>query len=209
MTVNHLIGGSSLQNELIQLLSNESNEQPEPSEQTELNSSIQQSVSTSNSADLSEVMTEVVSNPDLSGGANISAIIDNVLLGGNSQPTQPTQSTQPVQESQSGSDYTPGEIMTSILLDGGNKSTAKHSSDFSDSGLSNSSEYSDSSLSSDSSEESTGYSSNFANKYISIINEMRESNTRKNVPLLTGGSVKSVQRVKVLNMFPWILKSSD
>lgn len=194
MTVNHLIGGSSLQNELIQLLSEESNEQ------TELSPSIQSSVSTSNSADLSEVMNEVVSNPDLSGGANISAIIDNVLLGGNSQP---------VQESQSGSDYTPSEIVTTILIDGGNKSTAKHSPDFSDSDLSHSSEFSDSSLSSDESEESTGYSSNFANKYISIINEMRESNTRKNVPLLTGGSVKSVQRVKVLNMFPWILKSSD
>lgn len=215
MTVNYLIGGStSLQNELLKLLGEKEEIQSSEKEETvKINEIIKDAVVKQNIEDAKFV------NSDMSGGTNIVGLVENILAGGGLNNSDEKQNNNLV--------GTGEEIIGQILIEGGNRVDNENSEEIKDidkeNGLVEENRYvSDDDISdgsnipSNSDEDSTNENSDdsddeFGNQYIKIINEMRNYNDdpdHQNLSL-SGGSVKTVNRVKVLNMFPWILKSSE
>ena len=223
MTVNYLIGGStSLQNELLKLLGeNEEIQPPEKEETVKLNDVIKDAVVKQNIEDAKFV------NSDMSGGTNIVGLVENILAGGGLNNKDEKQVSNKDEKQVSNSIISGEEIIGNILIEGGDRADNENSGEIKDidkeNGLVEEDKYisdddiSDESkdISSNSDDDSTNENSDdsddeFGNQYIKIINEMRNYNNPDHQNLsLSGGSVKTVNRVKVLNMFPWILKSSD
>jgi len=245
MTVNYLIGGSStLQNELLKLLSGEENKDEVPSQEPQTNSE--------ETVELKEVISNAISkqnqedakfvNSDMSGGTNIVGLVENILAGGNLnnpgtnvgtssgtnvEPNEATTRPEDVisnilveggssEKTVSVDTKNPDEVIKEILLDdknaaikgGGEEEEEKTDDDDDDDKRSDDDdETSDEDAETD--EEYNSDSSNFENRYIKIISEMRNSGKNSSSSTLTGGNVQSVNRVKVLNMYPWILKSTD
>ena len=110
MSINNLVNGSTLQNELIQLLSKQYGDEENNVSNTNIkvdadnvkniltkNKSKQKSLSKSNKVDLNNVIEKTMIkhdsdelrtvNPDLSGGANILGLVENILAGGSLNDT--------------------------------------------------------------------------------------------------------------------------
>ena len=260
MSINNLVDGSTLQNELIQLLSKQYNDKEDNVSNTNIkidadnvkniltkNKSKQKALSKNNKVDLNNVIEKTMVkhdsdelrtvNPDLSGGANILGLVENILAGGSLNDTVKNDVTNKNSQIEEGAD-----VIHKILSDnkdsinGGttvnsnyefhdsyepfalkNNNLMAHS-DTSDS-EEDSDEYSedsdeDNDVDSEDNDEDIdtknidGYEPFGNNKYIKIIREMKELDDL-NTSKLTGGNVKSVERIKILNMFPWILKTSN
>ena len=257
MSINNLVDSSTLQNELIQLLSKQYDDKENNVSNTNIkddadnvkniltkNKSKQKTLSKSNKVDLNNVIEKTMVkhdsdelrtvNPDLSGGANILGLVENILAGGSLNDTVKNDITNKNSQIEEGAD-----VIHKILSDNKDSinggTTVKSSYESHDSyepfALKNNnmmahSDTSDSEEDSDEdSDESDGdsdddsdkniddkdidsYEPFGSNKYIKIIREMKELDDL-NATKLTGGNVKSVERIKILNMFPWILKSSN
>lgn len=258
MSINNLVDGSTLQNELIQLLSKQYNDKEDNVSNTNIkidadnvkniltkNKSKQKALSKNNKVDLNNVIEKTMIkhdsdelrtvNPDLSGGANILGLVENILAGGSLNDTVKNDVTNKNSQIEEGAD-----VIHKILSDNKDSinggTTVNSNYEFHDSyepfalksnNLMAHSDVSDSEEDSD--EDSDGdsddsdddiYDKNIDdrdvdsyepfgnNKYIKIIREMKELDDL-NATKLTGGNVKSVERIKILNMFPWILKSSN
>ena len=222
MTVNYLIGGStSLQNELLKLLGENEEIQPSEKEETvKLNDVIKDAVVKQNIEDAKFV------NSDMSGGTNIVGLVENILAGGGLNNKDEKQVSNKDEKQNNNSVVSGEEIIGNILIEGGDRVDNENSGEIKENGLVEEDKYvSDDDISDGSKDisansdddDSTNENSDdsddeFGNQYIKIINEMRNYNNNnpdhQNLSL-SGGSVKTVNRVKVLNMFPWILKSSD
>lgn len=254
MSINNLVDGSTLQNELIQLLSKQYDDKENNVSNTNIKvdadnvkniltktKSKQKTLSKSNKVDLNNVIEKTMVkhdsdeirtvNPDLSGGANILGLVENILAGGSlndSVKNDVTNNNSPIEEG--------ADVIHKILSDNKdsiNGGTTVNSSNYefhdsyepftlksnnlmAHSDTSDSEEDSDEdSDDSDDSDDKTSedkdidsYEPFGNNKYIKIIREMKELDNL-NATKLTGGNVKSVERIKILNMFPWILKSSN
>lgn len=255
MSINNLVNGSTLQNELIQLLSKQYGDEENNVSNTNIkvdadnvkniltkNKSKQKSLSKSNKVDLNNVIEKTVIkhdsdelrtvNPDLSGGANILGLVENILAGGSLNDTVKNDVTNNNSQIEEGAD-----VIHKILSDNKDSinggTTVNSNYEFHDSyepftlksnnlmahsDTSDSEEDSDEDSDGDSDEDSDdknnedkdidSYEPFGNNKYIKIIREMKELDDL-NATKLTGGNVKSVERIKILNMFPWILKSSN
>lgn len=257
MSINNLVDGSTLQNELIQLLSKQYNDKEDNVSSTNIkidadnvkniltkNKPKQKTSSKNNKVDLNNVIEKTMvkhdsdelrtMNPDLSGGANILGLVENILAGGSLNNTVKNDVTNKNSQIEEGAD-----VIHKILSDnkdsinGGttvNSSYNSHDSYEPFSLKSNIMAHSDISDSEEDTDEDTDdsnedsdddiYDKNIDdrdidsyepfgnNKYIKIIREMKELDDL-NATKLTGGNVKSVERIKILNMFPWILKSSN
>ena len=171
-------------------------------------------------------------NSDMSGGTNIVGLGENILAGGGLNNKDEKQVSSKDEKQVNNNSVVSGEeIIGNILIEGGDRVDNENSGeiknidketgvveedkyisddDISDGGKDISSNSDDDYSTSENSDESDS-DDEFGNQYIKIINEMRNysSNPDHQNLSLSGGSVKSVNRVKVLNMFPWILKSSD
>lgn len=253
MSINNLVDGSTLQNELIQLLSKQYNDKEDNVSNTNIkidadnvkniltkNKSKQKALSKNNKVDLNNVIEKTMVkhdsdelrtvNPDLSGGANILGLVENILAGGSLNDTVKNDVTNKNSQIEEGAD-----VIHKILSDNKdsiNGGTTKNNYESHDSyepfSLKNNnmmahSDVSDSEEDTDDDSEDTdddsddktsddkdsdSYEPFGNNKYIKIIREMKELDDL-NATKLTGGNVKSVERIKILNMFPWILKSSN
>lgn len=231
MTVNSLIGGSStLQNELLKLLNeteetkttettketkNENNEMHEESkeskkskqddENVELENIIKDSINKQNIEDAKYV------NSDMTGGTNIVGLVENILAGGNLNNTNESE----IKDTTNNAMMSGEDIIGNILIEGGNDKSKTENIDLDSelNKLNDDSEYDKLSESYDVSDNMSDNMSDNAsdtevdNKYIKIINEMKMFNESNDYISLTGGNSRHVQHVKVLNMFPWILKS--
>lgn len=237
MTVNSLIGGSStLQNELLKLLSgteetketevtktievteNENDEMYEKSKNTkktkeskqddenvELENIIKDSINKQNIEDAKYV------NSDMTGGTNIVGLVENILAGGNLNNTNESE----IKDTTNNAMMSGEDIIGNILIEGGNDKNKSKNIDLDSelNKLNDDSEYDKLSESYDISDNASDNVSDDAsdddvnNKYIKIINEMKMLNESNDSITLTGGNSQHVQHVKVLNMFPWILKS--
>lgn len=212
MTDNYLIGGpSSLQNELLRLLSDKLSDKSEPENKPESKPEPEPENKPEN-VEIKEVITDAISkqnkddakyvNSDMNGGTNIVGMIDNILAGGGlgNESETSNSSSNTSSNSSSNSAKSPEDSIREILeqrTDEGETLEGGNASPFS---LEEEEEQSD--TSSDEDDEIQG-------KYIKIISEMRDNNSSTISTQLTGGNVESVKRVKVLNMYPWILKSMD
>lgn len=219
MTVNSLIGGSStLQNELLKLLSgteetetimNENNEMHEESKKTkkskqddenvELENIIKDSINKQNIEDAKYV------NSDMTGGTNIVGLVENILAGGNLNNTNESE----IKDTTNNAMMSGEDIIGNILIEGGNDKNKSKTIDLDSelNKLNDDSEYDKLSESYDMSDNASDDDTEVDNKYIKIINEMKMFNESNDSISLTGGNSEHVQHVKVLNMFPWILKS--
>lgn len=230
MTVNSLIGGSStLQNELLKLLSgteeteetetimNENNEMREESKKTkkskqddenvELENIIKDSINKQNIEDAKYV------NSDMTGGTNIVGLVENILAGGNLNNSNESE----IKDTTNNAMMSGEDIIGNILIEGGNDKNKSKTIDLDSelNKLNDDSEYDKLSesydvsddMSNDASDNASDDDTEVDNKYIKIINEMKMFNESNDSISLTGGNSEHVQRVKVLNMFPWILKS--
>ena len=263
MSINYLVNGSTLQNELIQLLSKQYNDKENNVSNTDIKvdadnvkniltktKSKQKTSSKSNKVDLNNVIEKTIVkhdsdelrtvNPDLSGGCNILGLVENILAGGSlndSVKNDVTNNNSPIEEG--------ADVIHKILSDNKdtiNGGTTKNNnsnhkvhdsyepftlknnnimahSDNSDSDEDSDEDSDDSDEDSDDDiydknndngdiDDGDSYEPFGNNKYIKIIREMKELDDL-NATKLTGGNVKSVERIKILNMFPWILKSSN
>ena len=168
-------------------------------------------------------------NSDMSGGTNIVGLVENILAGGGLNDKDEKQVSSKDEKQVNNSVISGEEIIGNILIEGGDRVDNENSGetknidketgvveedkyisddDISDGGKDISSNSDDDYSTNENSDDSDD---ELGNQYIKIINEMRNYNSNpdhQNLSL-SGGSVKSVNRVKVLNMFPWILKSSD
>ena len=237
MTVNYLIGGSStLQNELLKLLSGENIDevlsqepQTKPEETVEIKDVISNAISKQTQEDAKFV------NSDMSGGTNIVGLVENILAGGNlnnpgtnsgtnEAKTRPEEVISNIlveggSSEKTGVNKNPEDTIKEILIDdkktiikggGGEGDNEEEDNDDEEDETDNKGDSDDGETEDEYDEtedEYDGDSSNFENRYIKIISEMR--NSGKNSSTLTGGNVQPVNRVKVLNMYPWILKSTD
>lgn len=230
MTVNSLIGGSStLQNELLKLLNgteenetievteNENNEMHEESkeskkskqddENVELENIIKDSINKQNIEDAKYV------NSDMTGGTNIVGLVENILAGGNLN----NQNESEIKDTTNNAMISGEDIIGNILIEGGNDKSKSEIIDLDSelNKLNDDSEYDKLSesydvsddMSNDASDNASDDDTEVDNKYIKIINEMKMFNESNDSISLIGGNSEHVQRVKVLNMFPWILKS--
>lgn len=223
MTVNSLIGGSStLQNELLKLLGgteeNENNddeihkksiktkqvnESKQNNENMELENIIKDSINKQNIEDVKYV------NSDMTGGTNIVGLVENILAGGNLNNTNESE----IKDTSNNAMISGEDIIGNILIEGGdNKSSLTNDLDSELDKLSESYDASENGSDSASDNMSDDASDNMSdsesdNKYIKIINEMKMFNESNDSITLTGGNSQHIQHVKVLNMFPWILKS--
>ena len=223
MTVNSLIGGSStLQNELLKLLGgteeNENNddeihkksiktkqvnESKQNNENMELENIIKNSINKQNIEDAKYV------NSDMTGGTNIVGLVENILAGGNLNNTNESE----IKDTSNNAMISGEDIIGNILIEGGdNKSSLTNDLDSELDKLSESYDASENGSDSASDNMSDDASDNMSdsesdNKYIKIINEMKMFNESNDSITLTGGNSQHIQHVKVLNMFPWILKS--
>lgn len=218
MTVNSLIGGSStLQNELLKLLGgteenvneNENsdnemhkkskktkqvNESKQDNENIELENIIKDSINKQNIEDTKYV------NSDMTGGTNIVGLVENILAGGNLNNSNESE----IKDTSNNAMINGEDIIGNILIEGGSN---KSSTNDLDSELDKLSESYDASYNGSDSASDDMSDSESDNKYIKIINEMKIFNESNDSISLTGGNSEHVQHVKVLNMFPWILKS--
>ena len=216
MTVNSLIGGSStLQNELLKLLGgtekneNENNddeihkkskktkqvnESKQNNENMELENIIKDSINKQNIEDAKYI------NSDITGGTNIVGLVENILAGGNLNNTNESE----IKDTSNNAMISGEDIIGNILIEGGSN---KSSTNDLDSELDKLSESYDASYNGSDSASDDMSDSESDNKYIKIINEMKMFNESNDSITLTGGNSQHVQHVKVLNMFPWILKS--
>ena len=223
MTVNSLIGGSStLQNELLKLLGgteeNENNddeihkksiktkqvnESKQNNENMELENIIKDFINKQNIEDAKYV------NSDMTGGTNIVGLVENILAGGNLNNTNESE----IKDTSNNAMISGEDIIGNILIEGGdNKSSLTNDLDSELDKLSKSYDASENGSDSASDNMSDDASDNMSdsesdNKYIKIINEMKMFNESNDSITLTGGNSQHIQHVKVLNMFPWILKS--
>ena len=250
MSINYLVDGSTLQNELIQLLSKQYDDKENNVSNTDIKvdadnvkniltktKSKQKSSSKSNKVDLNNVIEKTIVkhdsdelrtvNPDLSGGCNILGLVENILAGGSlndSVKNDVTNNNSPIEEG--------ADVIHKILSDNKDSinggTTVNSNYEFHDSyepftlKSNNLIAHSDTSDSEEDADDSDGdsddknnedkdidrYEPFGNNKYIKIIREMKELDDL-NATKLTGGNVKSVERIKILNMFPWILKTSN
>ena len=254
MSINNLVDGSTLQNELIQLLSKQYGDKEDNVSNTNIkidadnvkniltkNKSKQKTLSKSTKVDLNNVIEKTMIkhdsdelrtvNPDLSGGANILGLVENILAGGSLNDTVKNDVTNKNSQIEEGAD-----VIYKILSDnkdsinGGttvNSNYESHDSyepfslknnnmmahsDISDSEEDTDEDTDDSNEDSDDDVYDKNIDDSYEpfgnNKYIKIIREMKELDDL-NAAKLTGGNVKSVERIKILNMFPWILKTSN
>lgn len=233
MTVNYLIGGStSLQNELLKLLGENQEIESSTNKDTKSPSdNVDQSSTSEETMKLNNVIKDAVIqqniedakfvNSDMSGGTNIVGLVENILAGGGLNNN--------IDEKQNNNAAITGEeIIGNILIEGGDRVDNENSGEIkeidkesgqveedkyiSDDDISDGSkDISSNSDDDDSANENSDDSDDeFGNQYIKIINEMRNYNNSDHQNIsLSGGSVKTAKRVKILNMFPWILKSSD
>lgn len=224
MTVNSLIGGSStLQNELLKLLGTEENEnenndsevhkkskktkqvnesKPDDNENMELENIIKDSINKQNIEDAKYV------NSDMTGGTNIVGLVENILAGGNLNNANESE----IKDTSNNAMISGEDIIGNILIEGGDNKSSTNDLDSELDKLSESydaSENGSDSASDDMSDDASYNASDSEsdNKYIKIINEMKMFNESNDSITLTGGNSQHVQHVKVLNMFPWILKS--
>ena len=224
MTVNSLIGGSStLQNELLKLLGgteeneNENNdnevhkkskkakqvdESKQNNENMELENIIKDSINKQNIEDAKYV------NSDMTGGTNIVGLVENILAGGNLNNTNESE----IKDTSNNAMISGEDIIGNILIEGGDNKSSTNDLDSELDKLSESYDASENGSDSASNYMSDNTSDNMSdsesdNKYIKIINEMKMFNESNDSITLTGGNSQHVQHVKVLNMFPWILKS--
>ena len=234
MTVNYLIGGStSLQNELLKLLGENQEIESSTNKDTKSPSdNVDQSSTSEETMKLNNVIKDAVIqqniedakfvNSDMSGGTNIVGLVENILAGGGLNNNN-------IDEKQNNNAAITGEeIIGNILIEGGDRVDNENSGEIkeidkesgqveedkyiSDDDISDGSkDISSNSDDDDSANENSDDSDDeFGNQYIKIINEMRNYNNSDHQNIsLSGGSVKTAKRVKILNMFPWILKSSD
>lgn len=267
MTENHFIGGaSSLQNELIKLLSengdidnttnndvdNITNDENSDMEEMRLNEIIKDSVETQNMLDAQYV------NQELSGGTSIVGIVDNILAGGNlNNSTNSKQNNAKsnnanmkpnenrgediisnIYENSNG-DNKGEEIIENIYENSPNDSKLKggkinksdnsddnedpnYDPDMDESNDENDNDEDDDINSVDSVDSDDSDDEEERNGFIKIINEMREYAKENEVPRpnsaidssnssfkLSGGNIKPANRVRILNMYPYILKSID
>ena len=283
MSVNYLIGGNStLQNELLRLLGDKEAEEiknikikgddegvKKDNENDANNTEDEDKVKIENvikDAILDQKMEEAkYVNSEMSGGANIVGLVENILAGGNLNNTEnpneqvensnESNSTEQIENSNNTENsneqvensnevinepekkdkeaIVPGdEIIGNILIEGGNDISGGNSNNLKDiddvddeqieeneegepddHDEDGENELNDDDENEDENENdySDDEDDNEVNdKYIKIISEMRDSNSNNhNNTSLSGGSVESAKRVKILNMFPWILKSSD
>lgn len=199
-------------------------DQPSTNKETiELNNVIKDAVIQQNIEDAKFV------NSDMSGGTNIVGLVENILAGGglNNDMNENEKQNKDMNEKQNNNAAVSGEeIIGNILIEGGkrvdninseeikeiDKETGQVEEDkyISDEDTIDGSE--EKNISSNSDEDSADDDDDeLDSQYIKIINEMRNYNDNsdhQNISL-SGGSVKTAKRVKILNMFPWILKSSD
>lgn len=238
MTVNYLIGGStSLQNELLKLLGEDQEIESSTNKDTKSSSDdVDKSSEKEETVKLNDVIKDAevkqniedakFVNSDMSGGTNIVGLVENILAGGGLNNKDEKQVSSKDEKQVNNSVVSGEEIIGNILIEGGDKvdnensveikntdkdtdKVKKDNSDDKNKGISSNSD--DDYSTNENSDEDEDEEDEFGNKYIKIINEMRNynSNSDNQNLSLSGGSVKSVNRVKVLNMFPWILKSSD
>lgn len=208
---------SSLQSELLKLMNDKGADENE--------------ISIENVLPVAGGTVDEIANPDLKGGQNIRDMVDNVLTGGGKQEAVDSNSTSESEimknilledaEKVDEDDATAKEVIEMIHEDGtkgGNKSDStsddEEEEDESDDSTSEDGEeskrekfqYSDdtSSSSSDYSDDEE-FDNNLSEKYISIINEF------KTQPKLTGGLVggdnSSSQRVSIIPVFPYLVRT--
>lgn len=217
MTVNYLIGGStSLQNELLKLLGEDQEIKSSTNKDTKSSSDdVDKSSTSKETMELNNIIKDAVIqqniedakfvNSDMSGGTNIVGLVENILAGGGLNND--------MNEKQNNNATVTGEeIIGNILIEGGNEVYNNSSKEIKKIDKESSHEEEDEEESSQEDEEDEEDDEEEINSnYIKIINEMRNYNDnsdQQNISL-SGGSVKTAKRVKILNMFPWILKSSD
>ena len=261
MSINNLVDGSTLQNELIQLLSKQYDDKENNVSNTNIkvdadnvkniltkNKSKQKSLSKNNKVDLNNVIEKTmikhdsdelrIVNPDLSGGANILGLVENILAGGSLNDTVKNDVTNKNSQIEEGADvihkilsdnkdsinggttvnsnyefhdsYEPFALKSNNLMAHSDISDSEEDTDedTDDSNEDSDGDSDDSDDKTNDDKDSDSYEPFGNNKYIKIIREMKELDDL-NATKLTGGNVKSVERIKILNMFPWILKSSN
>ena len=141
MSINNLVDGSTLQNELIQLLSKQYDDKENNVSNTNIkvdadnvkniltkNKSKQKSLSKNNKVDLNNVIEKTMIkhdsdelrtvNPDLSGGANILGLVENILAGGSLNDTVKNDVTNKNSQIEEGAD-----VIHKILSDNKGKKT--------------------------------------------------------------------------------------
>ena len=237
MTVNSLIGGSStLQNELLKLLSgteetkttettntteNENNEMHNEYKKAKESKKIKKSKQDKENVELENIIKDSINkqniedakyvNSDMTGGTNIVGLVENILAGGNLNNSNESE----IKDTTNNAMMSGEDIIGNILIEGGNDKSKSKNIDL-DSELNKLNDDSEYDKLSESYEASDNASANASddesdtdvdNKYIKIINELKMFNESNDSISLTGGNSQHVQHVKVLNMFPWILKS--
>lgn len=209
-----LFGGSvSLQNELLRLLNNSSEHKK-----------IRDATNGKETITADEVIEDTImlnknqedTNPDLSGGRSISAMIDNVMSGGNIMndkiPPQTTDSSKTLEEI---FEFKGGKVMDIDTVDieeieeniGTNDSDDSMSSSQSGDDEEDERELPPIEYPNDPENTPLDGDKEFSKRYLRLINEIKQPFEKKNLPLI-GGSKTSAKRVKIINAFPYILKSS-
>ena len=153
------------------------------------------------------IQDAVVSNPDMSGGRSISTMIDNVMSGGNANAISPesADSSKTLEEiyeykdEMKGGDQANDNEEEETNEDEDDEQSSDDSSDDGDDA--------DDVDDGDDGDDELDISSDFKNRYIKLINEFKEPVQKQSLHLV-GGSKPSARRVKVINAFPYILKSA-
>ena len=230
-----LFGGSvGLQNELLKLLNNPSlislnEELPNDNINRFNDDSV---VPTNNNGGNNESVTtdEIIEdaiasnknqediNPDITGGRSISAMIDNVMSGGNvntengisPQITDSSKTLEEIFEFKGGENVEVDTIDIKEINE--NTSTNDSNSSMSSSQSEDSDEEDERDLPpieypDDPLNTPLDGDKEFSKRYIKLINEIKQPFEKKNLPLI-GGSKSPAKRVKIINAFPYILKSS-
>lgn len=176
-----------------------------------------------NNPDNEETINENSNNAKTTGEEIISNILveggnKHIVNGGDKQTTEQPKDVEPKCEPKT--DSQSEEIIKEILVEGGKgendenneDETTDEDDDEDEEGGENETTENDDETNEDETTENDDEDEDddtYTNKYIKIISEMRKHSSSPSSVSLTGGSVQSVNRVKVLNMYPWILKSTD
>lgn len=205
-----IFGGSiTLQNELMKLLSNDV-------EIPQLESTSVESDTNADEVIQDALVSNSVSdaNPDLSGGTSISAMIDNVMSGGNVNTPPPdgvnsvdSKIIDEIYEFKGGDEANDNEDPAEdqgIEDDGEDEAAAVDD----DGGEGDDSDDGEGDGDSDESDDELDFgSSEFKDRYVKLIKEFSQPFEKQNLQLV-GGSKPSARRVKIINAFPYILKSA-
>ena len=205
MTVNSLINDDEIHKKSKK--DKQVNESKQVNENMELENIIKDSINKQNIEDAKYV------NSDMTGGTNIVGLVENILAGGNLNNTNESEISLIIFSSSIFSltcldsltclSFLDFLCISSSLTNDLDSELDKLSESYDAS--ENGSDSASDNMSDDASDNMSDSESD--NKYIKIINEMKMFNESNDSITLTGGNSQHVQHVKVLNMFPWILKS--